>query len=128
MSSVLGVAALLCVHFDRAPLIGSLTVADQLIWLVIGGIVLSVSLLVWAIKTLYLVGREHRWSWKVTAVPAVVLVGLVAGLVCRPASFDSERAEGEEVAVETLRTDGQNARRDPILSGLGPATVRGAGS
>ncbi|MGK8559358.1 hypothetical protein [Nocardia gipuzkoensis] len=85
MSSVLGVAAMLSVYFDRAPLIGSLTSADQLVWLVIGGIVLSVSLLVWAIKTLYLVGREHRWSWKVIAVPTVVLAGLVAGLVFRPA-------------------------------------------
>ncbi|MBF6300271.1 hypothetical protein IU459_22380 [Nocardia amamiensis] len=126
MSSVLGVAAMLCVHFDRAPLIGSLTSADQLIWLVIGGIVLSVSLLVWAIKTLYLVGREHRWSWKVIAVPTVVLAGLVAGLVFRPAGFDSERQGMEQVAVETLRADGPNTRRDLNVSGLDAATVRGA--
>ncbi len=118
----------MCVHFDRTPVIGSLTLADQLICLVIGGIVLSASLLVWAIKTLYLVGREHRWSWKVIAVPAVVLAGVVAGLMFRPASFDSERPEMEEGAVETLRADGPNTRRDLNLSGLDAATVRGAES
>ncbi|WP_159844716.1 hypothetical protein [Nocardia sp. CY41] len=83
--AVFGVAVLLWVHLEWSPF-GDLTVPDQLVGLVIGGILLSVSLPVWAIKTLYLVGRERRWSWKVIAVPVVVLAGLVAGLVLQPAS------------------------------------------
>lgn len=79
--TVLGVAVLLCVHLEWSPFVGDLTVPDQLVGLVVGGILLSVSLPVWAIKTLYLVGRERRWSWKVVAVPVVVLAGLIAGLL-----------------------------------------------
>ncbi|MEV6427545.1 hypothetical protein [Nocardia sp. NPDC051463] len=53
-----GVAVLVCVHCGWAPLLGNATGADQFIGLVIGGIVLSTSLLVWALETLYLVGRS----------------------------------------------------------------------
>ncbi|MGY4103236.1 hypothetical protein ACW2Q0_27300 [Nocardia sp. R16R-3T] len=81
-----------------------------------GGILLVVSLLAWAVK--YLLGREHRWSWKVATVPLVVLAGLVAGLVFPPASFDSARPELEKVAVEMLREDRPNTRQDVSLGGL----------
>ncbi|WP_330234509.1 hypothetical protein OHA40_10635 [Nocardia sp. NBC_00508] len=117
-SAVLAVAVLLCVHTDRAPFIGRFTIADQLIALVIGGIVLAGSLLVWAIKTLYLVGRERRWSWKVVLVPVVVLAGLMIGLVFQPANFDSAHPEMEDVTVEMLRADGPSARLDLSLGGL----------
>ncbi|MFQ6331132.1 hypothetical protein ACLMAL_34045 [Nocardia sp. CWNU-33] len=117
-SAALGVAVLLCVHFDRAPFIGNSTDADQFVGLVIGGILLGTSLLVWAIKTLYLVGREHRWSWKVAAVPAVALAGMVAGMAFRPDGFDSARPAIEDVAVEMQRADGPTSRRDLSLGGL----------
>lgn len=104
--TVLGVVVLLCVHLDWAPFVRNLTGPDQLVGLVAGGILLGFSLLAWAIKTLYLLGREHRWSWKVAAVPVVVLAGLVAGLVFQPASFDSARPEMEKVAVEMLHVYG----------------------
>ncbi|MET8871327.1 hypothetical protein [Nocardia sp. NPDC004604] len=83
-----------------------------------GGILLGVSLLVWAIKTLYLLGREQGWSWKVAAVPVVVLAGLVAGLVSQPANFDSARPEMEKVAVEMLHEDRPITRQDLSLGGL----------
>ncbi|MFE7797633.1 DUF1109 domain-containing protein [Nocardia sp. NPDC057440] len=117
-SAALGVAVLLCVHVGWAPFIGDSTGADQFAGLVIGGIVLSTSLLVWAIKTLYLVGREHRWSWKVAAAPAIVLAGVVAGMVFRPDGFDAARPAMEDVAVEMLRADGPTSRRDLSLGGL----------
>ncbi|WP_281876729.1 hypothetical protein [Nocardia sputorum] len=84
---------LLCVHLEWSPFVGDPTVPDQLVGLVIGGILLSVSLPVWAIKTLYLVGRERRWSWKVVAVPVVVLAGLIAGLLLHPAGSHSTPPE-----------------------------------
>lgn len=111
-------AVLLCVHFDWAPFVRNSTGPDQLIGMLSGGILVGASLLVWAIKSLYLLGREHRWSWKVAAVPAVALAGLVAGLVTQPASFDSARPEMEEVAVEMLREDGLGTRQDLSLDGL----------
>ncbi|MFI6954342.1 DUF1109 domain-containing protein [Nocardia sp. NPDC050408] len=116
--AIVGVAFLLCVHLDWAPFVGNLTGPDQLVVLVIGGVLLGVSLLRWAIKTLYLLGREHRWSWKVAAVPLIVVAGLVAGLILRPASFGSARAEMEGVAVEMLREDGPSTRRDVSPGGL----------
>ncbi|MGQ4597369.1 hypothetical protein [Nocardia sp. R6R-6] len=117
-------AALLCVHFEWAPLIGNSTGPDQFVGLVIGGMLLGGSLLVWAIKTLYLLGRERRWSWKVAAVPAVVLAGLLAGLVFRPGSFDSARPEMEEVAVQMLREQQPSTRRDLSLGGLDISLVQ----
>ncbi|MEV6324791.1 hypothetical protein AB0M45_26935 [Nocardia sp. NPDC051787] len=116
--TVLGVVVLLCAHLDWAPFVGNSTGPDQLVGLVAGGILLGVSLLVWAIKSLYLLGRQRRWSWKVAAVPVVVLAGLVAGLAFQPGSFDSARPEMEEVAVEMLREDGPNTRQDLSLGGL----------
>ncbi|MGW0247706.1 hypothetical protein ACWDYH_13825 [Nocardia goodfellowii] len=81
IGALAGVLILLCVHLDRAPWVGDLTNPDQLVWLLIGAPVLGVSLLVWAIKTLYVIGREHRWSWKIAGAPLIVLAGLVAGLL-----------------------------------------------
>ncbi|MBF6340724.1 hypothetical protein IU450_33245 [Nocardia abscessus] len=120
--TVLGVAVLLCVHLDWAPFVQNPTGPDQLVGLLIGGLLLSVCLLVWAIKTLYLLGRARRWSWKVAAVPVVVLAGLVTGLVLRPASFDSAQ---EDVAVAMLRETGPSTRRDLSFGGLEISLVDG---
>ncbi|GAB2676053.1 hypothetical protein [Nocardia goodfellowii] len=81
IGALAGVLILLCVRLDRAPWGGHLTNPDQLVWLLIGVPVLGVSLLTWAIKTLYVVGRERRWSWKIAGAPLIVLAGLVAGLL-----------------------------------------------
>lgn len=115
---------LLCVHLDWAPFVKNLAGPDRLVGLVIGGLLLSGCLLVWAIKTLYLLGREHRWSWKVAAVPMVMFAGLAAGLVFQPASFGSARPDMEEVAVEMLREDGPNTRQDLRLGGLDISLVQ----
>ncbi|MGY5307219.1 hypothetical protein [Nocardia gipuzkoensis] len=108
----------MCVHLDWVPFVQNSTGPDQLVGLLIGGLLLSVCLLVWAVKTLYLLGRAHRWSWRVAAVPVVVLAGLVIGAVFRPASFDSARPEMEEVAVTMLREVEPSTRRDMTFGGL----------
>ncbi|MEV0106537.1 hypothetical protein AB0H42_09380 [Nocardia sp. NPDC050799] len=116
--TALGVAVLMCVHLDWAPFVQNLTGPDQLVALLAGGLLLGVSLLVWAIKTLYLLGREHRWSWKIAVVPVIVLAGLVAGSVFQPAGFDSARPEMDKVAIEMLREDRPHTRQDLSLAGL----------
>ncbi|MBF6228856.1 DUF1109 domain-containing protein [Nocardia abscessus] len=113
----------MCVHLDWVPFVQNSTGPDQLVGLLIGGLLLSVCLLVWAVKTLYLLGREHRWSWKVAAVPVVVLAGLVTGSIFRPASFDSARPEMEEVAVAMLREAEPSTRPDMSFSGLEISSV-----
>ncbi|WP_157181770.1 hypothetical protein [Nocardia testacea] len=82
-----------------------MTGPDQLVALLASGLLLGVSLLVWAIKTLYLLGGERRWSWKIAVVPVIVLAGLAAGSVFQPAGFDFARAERDKVATEMLRED-----------------------
>ncbi|MGW4845539.1 hypothetical protein [Nocardia brasiliensis] len=79
--TVLGVAILLCVRLGRVPFAGALTDPDQLVGIVLGGVLLGVCLLIWAIKTLYVVGRQRQWSWRIVAVPVVVFAGAAAGLV-----------------------------------------------
>ncbi|MEV0367977.1 hypothetical protein [Nocardia fusca] len=116
--TVLGVVVLMCVHLDWAPFVRNVTGPDQLVGLVAGGILLGVCLLVWAIKSLSLLGRERRRSGKVAAVPVVVLAGLVVGLVFQPAGFDSARPEMEKVAVEMLREDRPHTRQDLNLGGV----------
>lgn len=124
--AVLGVVVLMCVHLDWAPFVRNMTGPDQLLALVAGGILLGVCLLVWAIKSLHLLGSERRWSWKVAAVPVVVLAGLVAGMVFQPAGFDSARPEMEKVAVEMLREDRPHTRRDLNLGGVDISLVHRA--
>jgi hypothetical protein len=117
-TALIGVAVLLFVHIDRIPFVGGSTGPDQLIGLLVGTVLLGPGLVVWAIKTLYLVGRERRWSWKVTAVPAVAVAGIVLGLVFRPADFESARPAMEEVALDMLRVDGPSTRADLSFGGL----------
>ncbi|GAA5093646.1 hypothetical protein [Nocardia iowensis] len=93
--ALIGIALFLCVHFDRIPFVGDLTGPDQLLTLVIGAMLLTGSLAVWAIKTLYVVGREQRWSWKIAAVPVAVLAALIVGWAVEPAGFDSARQSME---------------------------------
>ncbi|MFQ6395858.1 hypothetical protein ACLMAJ_20620 [Nocardia sp. KC 131] len=116
--ALIGVAALLFVRIDHIPFVGGLTGPDQLIGLLVGTVLLGPGLVVWAIKTLYLVGREGRWSWKVTAVPAVAVTGIVLGLVLRPADFESARPAMEKAALEMLRANGPSTRADLSLGGL----------
>ncbi|WP_433756381.1 hypothetical protein [Nocardia sp. CA-135398] len=124
IGTVVGVAVLLGVHLDWIPFVGNSTGPDRLVGLVIGGILLGVSLVGWAIKTLYLLGSVRRWSWKVAAVPVVVVAGVVAGLIFRPASFGSARPEMEGVAVEMLGEDGPSSRRDLSVGGLDISLVQ----
>ncbi|MFI6309880.1 hypothetical protein ACIBEK_07060 [Nocardia fusca] len=95
-----------------------MTGPDQLVALGVGGLLLGVSLLVWVIKTLYLLGGERRWSWKVAVVPVVVLAGLVAGSVFQPAGFDSAREEMDKIAIEMLGEGRPPIRQGMSLGGL----------
>ncbi|MGW0175748.1 DUF1109 domain-containing protein [Rhodococcus sp. NPDC003322] len=90
--TVVAVAVLVFLFADWWPGTRNLTVADRLFFGGVTVLVLLVTGLVWAIKTLYLVGRDHRWSWWIAAAPAVVAVGAVIAWLLPVADFDSARA------------------------------------
>jgi hypothetical protein len=101
-----GVVAAACggllISLDRCPLDLGWGSAERLIGLIVSGIALLSALAVWAIKALYYVGRERRWSWKFVTVPALVLVAVLAGMVIQPPEFESARVEMEQKAIEML--------------------------
>ncbi|MCM6773890.1 hypothetical protein NDR87_10455 [Nocardia sp. CDC159] len=117
VTAAIAVGVLLVCYYDRPPFGGDMTDADRLIGMAVGAIGLAVSVAVWAIKSLYVVGRQREWSWWVLGVPAVVVVGLVVGFAVRPADFDSARPDLERIARE-MASGGPDRREDLRLGGL----------
>lgn len=91
--TVAAVAVLVLLFADWWPGSRNLTVADRLFFGGITAVVLLVTGLVWAIKTLYVVGRDRRWSWWIVASPAVVVVGALIYWALPVPDFDSARKE-----------------------------------
>ncbi|MGK8525343.1 DUF1109 domain-containing protein [Nocardia asteroides] len=125
-STVVPVVVLVCLYYDWWPSrYGSFWV-DPLLVGAASVLVLLVCGLVWAIRTLYVVGRDRTWSWRIAAAPALIIV--VAGAVTllpRP-SFEDTRPQFEQVALDLLassepmcseleigRFDIRYARKDP---------------
>ncbi|MEU6830299.1 DUF1109 domain-containing protein [Nocardia beijingensis] len=121
------VVVLVCVYYDWWPSrYGSFAWVDPLLFGAAAVLVLLIGGAVWAIRTLYVVGRDRRWSWWIAAAPALILA--VAGtisLLPRP-SFEDTRPQFEQVALDLLassepsrshveigRFDISYARKDP---------------
>lgn len=105
LAAVAGVAVgvLMCIHYDWWPSrFGNQRWADPLLFGGAALLVLAVAGFVWAIRVLYFVGRDRRWSWWILAAPTVVLTGLASALLVPPPSFDDLRPEFERVALEVL--------------------------
>ncbi|MGW4479397.1 DUF1109 domain-containing protein [Rhodococcus triatomae] len=54
--------------------------------------------LVWAIKTLYVVGRDRRWSWWIAPAPIAVAVAAALILLIPTPSFQSSRGDFDAAA------------------------------
>lgn len=95
------VAVWLCQHYKFWPSpFGRHTWADPLLAAAAAGATFLVLTTVWAIKTLYVVGRDRRWSWWI--LPAPTLVGAAAALMvlAPPPTFLDVSDEFEMVARE----------------------------
>lgn len=91
--TVAAVAALVFLLADWWPGASNLTDADRLFFGVPVVLVLLVTGLVWAIKTLYVVGRDRRWSRWILAAPAVVIAGMLLAAALPVPDFESARVD-----------------------------------
>ncbi|MFF0455424.1 DUF1109 domain-containing protein [Nocardia africana] len=116
---VFSVAVLVCLYYDWWPSrFGSMRWADPLLAAAGALVLLAVAGLVWMIRTLYLLGRDRRWSWWVLPVPLTVLAAGLMVVLAPRTSFDEMRPEFERVAREllpgpdTVRSDFEIGRFD----------------
>jgi hypothetical protein len=111
--TVLPVLILLCIYYDWWPSrYGNSSWADPLLFGAVALLILAVTGLVWAIRALYVLGQDRRWSWWIAPAPAVVLLAVATMLLAPRPSFDDTRPEFEQVAHELL------ADPAPVLSDL----------
>ncbi|MFI6430342.1 DUF1109 domain-containing protein [Rhodococcus oryzae] len=105
--TILSVAVLLCIHYDWQPAsYGNLTGADHFFYGAPALLVLALTGLVWAIRTLYVVGEDRRWSWWIVAAPSVVIAAVAVGMIWPPPTFDEARPEFERIARQVLAEPG----------------------
>ncbi|MGW6374541.1 DUF1109 domain-containing protein [Rhodococcus sp. NPDC055112] len=105
--TVLSIAVLLCIHYDWQPArYGNLTGADQFFYGAPALLVLALAGLIWAIRTLFVVGEDWRWSWWILAAPGVVIVAVLVGMLWPPMTFDDPRPEFERIARQLLAEPG----------------------
>ncbi len=90
---------------------------NLLIMVGLGGLLLIAGL-VWAVKTLYLVGRDRRWSWWIVPAPAIVVAALLVILLV-PAPFHSARGDFE-AAAQRFSTSPESQAFDV---NVGPFTI-----
>ncbi|MER7454270.1 DUF1109 domain-containing protein [Nocardia beijingensis] len=97
------VVVLVCAYYDWWPSrYGSFAWVDPLLFGAAAVLVLLICGAVWAVRTLYVVGRDRTWSWWIAAAPALILA--VAGtisLLPHP-SFEDTRPQFEQVALDLL--------------------------
>ncbi|MET4046301.1 MULTISPECIES: DUF1109 domain-containing protein [unclassified Rhodococcus (in: high G+C Gram-positive bacteria)] len=121
------VAVIVWVCLDRnwwpSPF-GSYTWLDPLLAAMACVLIFLVTGLVWAIRTLYVLGRDQRWAWWVVPAPAVVLTGLAFLALMPSTSFLDERSEFEAIAVAIHNKPG--AYREHFE--IGPFDIRRASS
>lgn len=116
---VFAVAVLVCLYYDWWPSrFGSMRWADPLLAAAGALVLLAVAGLLWMIRTLYLLGRDRRWSWWVLPVPLTVLAAGLLVVLAPRTSFDEMRPDFERVAREllagpdTVRSDFEIGRFD----------------
>lgn len=124
-STVLTVAVWLCLHYNLWPSpFGRHTWADPLLAAASAVVTSVVLTTVWAIKTLYVIGRDQRWSWWILSAPAVVGAAAAVVALTPPATFLDVRGEFEVVAREL--SDRPESSREEIE--IGPFDISSARS
>lgn len=101
--TVVPVLILVCSYYDWWPSrYGSSSWADPLLFGAAALLILAVVGPVWAIRTLYVIGADRRWSWWIVPAPTVVIVAVATVMLVPRPSFDDTRPEFEQLARELL--------------------------
>lgn len=72
--------------------------------------------LVWAIRTLYVVGQDRRWSWWILPAPLVVTAAVAVVMLVPQVSFLDKSGEFETIALDLLKNAGTVAEQLEIGS------------
>lgn len=101
------VAVWVCVkrNFWPSPF-GAHTWLDPLLAHLVVLAVLAVTGLIWAIRTLYVLGRDQRWSWWILPAPIVVLSAFAFVVWGPSTTFLDKRDEFEAIAVDLRENPG----------------------
>ncbi len=119
------VAVWLCLHYNFWPSpCGRHTWADPLLAALAAVATFVVLATVWAIKTLYVVGQDQRWSWWILPAPVVVAAAAASMILAPPPTFSDVRDEFEVVARELSDTPESSVEKFEI----GPFDIRSARS
>ncbi|WP_242676662.1 DUF1109 domain-containing protein [Rhodococcus sp. ABRD24] len=103
MITVFALLVLVCINYDWWPSrFGNRQWADPLLFGGVALLILAVAGLVWAIRTLYVVGQDRRWSWWILPAPLAVVGVLAIGLLLPPPDFDAMRPQFEQTAKDLL--------------------------
>jgi len=101
------VAIWVCVKRNWWPSpFGGHTWADPLLAHVLVLGVLAVAGLVWAIRTLYVLGRDRRWSWWILPAPVLVAAAFTFVVWGPSTTFLDKRTEFEAIAVDIRENPG----------------------
>jgi hypothetical protein len=78
--------------------------------------ILAVVGLVWAIRTLYVLGQDRRWSWWILPAPIVVVAAVAVVMLVPQVSFLDKSGEFETIALGLLENSGTVAEELEIGS------------
>lgn len=105
--TVFPVLALICMHYGWWPSpFGEFRWLDPLLVSATALLILAVVGLVWAIRTLYVLGQDRRWSWWILPAPVVVTAAVAAVMSVPQVSFLDKSGEFETVALDLLENPG----------------------
>lgn len=105
--TVVPLAALVCRHYGWWPSpFGDFRWFDPLLVSAAALLTLIVVGLVWAVRTLYVLGQDRRWSWWILPSPVAVIAAVAAVLLMPPATFLDKSGEFETVAIALLEQPG----------------------
>ncbi|MFD0360996.1 DUF1109 domain-containing protein [Nocardia sp. GCM10030253] len=122
--AALSIGVLVCLYYDWWPSrFGDLNWLDPLLCGGLALLVLTGSMLIWAIRTLYVLGYDRRWSWWIVPIPAVVLIAATTAALIPPRSFTDLRPQFEQVAAELLAGP-ETTRQDLEIGPIDIISVR----
>lgn len=101
--TVVPVLSLLCRHYRWWPSpFGDYRWLDPLLASAAALLMLIVVGVVWAIRTLYVLGQDRRWSWWILPTPIAVIIAIGIAMTVPRVSFLDTSAEFEAIAVDLL--------------------------